>query len=892
MESMNMLLVLFMVTVLCCVKVKSISQDEVDEIGQSLRIKYDVLDNFIDADKKYLARVTLSNTGRLNITRGNWGLYFCSIRIIEPDHLPHNPSGYVIPGGSGIKVTHVNGCLHKLEPTSAFKGVATGRELVLEFKVKYFAVARTDIPPNWYIAAPSLKPQIINNTAGGALDFVGDFKTPRQYKRCTVDKYHPYSPEERYDKVDIEDLGEAPLLLVPSPVSITGPCGTSRVVLNESEWRIVYDEPLTEEAEYLAEKLNLTKEMKGSSKTQRSVIRLSIGSPVVMVDGKLSNSLEAYKLDVNEDPSVVIIGKGRAGVFYGIQTLLGIIDTNNSIPSILTIRDSPRYEYRGMHLDVGRNFKTKETVKRLLDAMATYKLNKFHFHLTEDEGWRLEIPGLEELTSVGSKRCHELKEQECLLPQLGSDPNGSKVKQFYSVLDYKEILEYAEKRHIEVIPEIDMPAHSRAAIKAMEARYQRFKKIGDDNKAQKYLLTEPGDPSRYISVQWFTDNAINPCMESTYTFVKHVVKEIVRMHQHFQKLKMFHFGGDEVAHGAWTNSTACKNFARRLGLKFSSADIVDKLKEYFVQRVANITKDESLDLGGWEDGMLGPKFVPYDRESIKSSQVFAYAWRGGGQRAYNLANAGYKVILSQATHLYFDHPYEPEPEERGYYWAARFTDTRKTFGYLPEDLYANVKVTKWGEPLDRTALCKEPNSCPPLNKTENILGMTGALWTETVRTADQMDSMVFPRLLALAERAWHKASWEDVKEEEERNRKEKEDWEKFANFLGYKELGRLDKMGIKYHIPVPGARVDGSKVKVRTVLPGLPVHFSTDGEVTWLNITDSTRVTGKVKLATRSADGLRLSRSIDFTVESSASKRVSNFVFAFSVVLFTRMISQ
>ncbi|EDO46502.1 predicted protein [Nematostella vectensis] len=590
--------------------------------------------------------------------------------------------------------------------------------------------------------------------------------------------------------------------------------------------------------------------MKGSSKTQRSVIRLTLGSPVVMVDGKLSNSLEAYKLDVNEDPSVVIIGKGNAGVFYGIQTLLGIIDTNNSIPSILTIRDSPRYEYRGMHLDVGRNFKTKETVKRLLDAMATYKLNKFHFHLTEDEGWRLEIPGLEELTSVGSKRCHDLKEQECLLPQLGSDPNGSKVKQFYSVLDYKEILEYAEKRHIEVIPEIDMPAHSRAAIKAMEARYQRFKKIGDDNKAQKYLLTEPGDPSRYISVQWFTDNAINPCMESTYTFVKHVVKEIVRMHQHFQKLKMFHFGGDEVAHGAWTNSTACKNFARRLGLKFSSADIVDKLKEYFVQRVANITKDESLDLGGWEDGMLGPKFVPYDRESIKSSQVFAYAWRGGGQRAYNLANAGYKVILSQATHLYFDHPYEPEPEERGYYWAARFTDTRKTFGYLPEDLYANVKVTKWGEPLDRTALCKEPNSCPPLNKTENILGMTGALWTETVRTADQMDSMVFPRLLALAERAWHKASWEDVKEEEERNRKEKEDWEKFANFLGYKELGRLDKMGIKYHIPVPGARVDGSKVKVRTVLPGLPVHFSTDGEVTWLNITDSTRVTGKVKLAT------------------------------------------
>lgn len=243
---------------------------------------------------------------------------------------------------------------------------------------------------------------------------------------------------------------------------------------------------------------------------------------------------------------------------------------------------------------------------------------------------------------VGSKRCHDLEERRCLIPQLGSPPEGFTTRQYYTKDEYQEILRHANKLHIEVIPEFDMPGHSHAAIKSMEARYHRLKTV-NETEAKKYLLTEIGDPSRYMTVQWFTGDATNPCIESTYNFVDHVVEALVRMHQSIQPLKLYHFGGDEVAKGAWTNSSACKTLATRLGYNFNAKDIVDKLKDYFVQRVANITQAKRLGLAGWEDGLLGPNYVPYKRENIKNNDVYGYAWRGGGQRTHNLANAGYKV---------------------------------------------------------------------------------------------------------------------------------------------------------------------------------------------------------------------------------------------------------
>ena len=198
-----------------------------------------------------------------------------------------------------------------------------------------------------------------------------------------------------------------------------------------------------------------------------------------------------------------------------------------------------------------------------------------------------------------------------------------------------------------------MPGHGNAAIKAMLARYEKLTKTGDKN-AKKYLLSELNDTSRYLSVQYYTDDAINPCLDSTYTFVDHLVGAVVRMHNETQPLTLYHFGGDEVAKGAWTKSTACRTLANRLGLNFSDSGIVDDLKDYFLKRVANITAGYGLDLAGWEDGLMSRNNVPYERNLISNKNVYGYAWDniwewGVGKRAYDLANAGYKVSARKSN---------------------------------------------------------------------------------------------------------------------------------------------------------------------------------------------------------------------------------------------------
>ncbi|XP_031565064.1 uncharacterized protein LOC116300345 isoform X2 [Actinia tenebrosa] len=830
-------------------------------MASKLDLRYKVISNLAYKGEKYTAKVNLTNKGQLPIKKSDWTIYFCSIRLVIPQ-----------TGSPPVKFEHINGCLHKLQPTAKFPDLLPGNSFDIDVTAKHWVAARTDVMPNWYVSAPGLKPKVITSTVGESLDFVEPFLTKEQWKRFPGDAYDPYTAKKRYDEVGIDVINSQDIpLIVPQPLSMTGLDKDKRMTI-DSEWKIYADSKLTTEAKVLADKFSMTVVTSAPSPSTK-VLRVAIGN--ITIAGSHSNSLEAYTLDIKVSTQMInIVGRSAAGVFYGIQSLLAITDDNDSVPEVF-IQDSPRYSYRGMHLDVGRNFMPKSAVFRLLDAMATYKMNKFHFHLSDDEGWRLEIPGLPELTQIGSKRCYDPTGLKCIQTDLGSGPDEPTSPNYYSVGEYKEILQYASDRHIQVIPEFDMPGHGYAAIKSMEGRFKK-KNSTNPSEAQKYLLTEADDPSEYLSVQYFKDDAINPCLESTYTFVEHIIKEVVLMHTNKQPLTIYHFGGDEVAHGAWTKSSACKNLAQQRGLNFSASDIVDQLKDYFVQRVATITKAKGLNLAGWEDGLLGKGDVPYNRSFITTPEVYAYAWNniwewGGGKRAYQLANAGYKVVMTQATHLYFDHPYEPDPEERGYYWATRFTDVRKTFGFMPDDLFANVENKRNGEPLTREELCKDPNMCVDLKNTENIVGMAGALWTETVRTADQMDSMIYPRLLAIAERAWHKASWEGMSDRNERNKKRTENWKQFANLLGQKEMARLDKMGVKYYVPPPGASLDGNKIRVRTSLPGLKIKYSDDDGKIWQDVTDKTLIHRNSKLATWSADGKRMSRIVDIAGQVKAN---------------------
>ncbi len=197
--------------------------------------------------------------------------------------------------------------------------------------------------------------------------------------------------------------------------------------------------------------------------------------------------------------------------------------------------------------------------------MAAYKLNRLHLHLADDEGWRVEIAGLPELTDIGARRCHDPSERTCLLAQLGAGPDPSTpVNGYYSRADYIEIVRAAQARHIQVIPSFDMPGHSRAAIKAMEARAARLRAEGKpEAEAGRYLLSEAGNKSVYSSIQHYTDNTINVCLDSAYAFLGKVVDEMAVLHAAAgQPLTRYHIGADETP-GAWSASPACAAYEAR-----------------------------------------------------------------------------------------------------------------------------------------------------------------------------------------------------------------------------------------------------------------------------------------------------------------------------------------
>lgn len=253
------------------------------------------------------------------------------------------------------------------------------------------------------------------------------------------------------------------------------------------------------------------------------------------------------------------------------------------------------------------------------------------------------------LLQIGARRCYDIDETKCLLPQIGSGPTfTTSGSGFYTTREYRDILKEAKRRHIEVIPEFDMPGHSRAAIKAMEVRHIKYARTNTEE-AMKFKLVEDNDPSKYISTQMFTDNAMNPCLNSTYAFIEYVMDQVLLLHQEIQPLRIFNFGGDEVAKGAWVNSTACQTMSN--SIKVSTT----KLKEYFFTRVAELAASKNLNLAAWEDGLMHGGSAVYDRDLAGSAEVYAYTWDnvwewGSAGRAYNLSNHNYKVSLLKPVH--------------------------------------------------------------------------------------------------------------------------------------------------------------------------------------------------------------------------------------------------
>lgn len=808
------------------------SQKQLTNFASTLNIRYQVISNHSNSpchpenaeSPCFTAKITLESPQRYAQT--GWEIYFSHIAPIRKQHNPK------------FHIEHLNGDLHRLTPSKTFTEFSAGSPETINFEADFWHLSETDPMPNYYIVAEGLEARIIASTKPRIDSETGLEYLPFIQKSLDPDKNFKRHSEDQSTQATASQLWQQDK--------------NAKLITSGLEFEVIptpkkLEKPNTAGTLDLA--AGLTPTLKGFSldKINAALTRLKTlgintsenGVPLLVEKIQKKDKLRgSYQLDIT--PNNIHIGAADAeGAANALNTIAGLIDLNSTQVAQLKIIDEPRYAFRGLHVDVARNFHSKEMMLRLLDQMAAYKLNKLHLHLADDEGWRLEIPGLPELTEIGSQRCHDLSEDSCLLPQLGSGPHkDSAVNGFYSIKDYVEILNAASARHIQIIPSLDMPGHSRAATKSMEARYRKYSRLEDSTLAQQYLLSEPEDTTVYSSIQFYSDNTLNVCIDSTYRFVEKVIDELQSLHaQANHPLTRYHIGADETA-GAWVNSPACQTLISQSDALNSSKD----LGPYFVQRIAAMLDKKEIEVAGWGDGMghVDPAKMP---TLVQSNAWTPLPW-GGHKEAHEQANHGWEVIISTPDATYFDTPYQADPKERGFYWATRSLSSRKVFEFMPDNLpvHAEFWPDRDGKSFSSDDRLQHDTdgkpSHSPMREGIAFSGLQGQLWSETVRSDEQAEYMIYPRLMALAERAWHKPEWavpydhqgalysEESSHFSPAKRGQRDtDWNRFANLLGQRELAKLDLVGIHYRLPTVGAQLKNGLLLATSSLPGLAIEY-------------------------------------------------------------------
>ncbi len=796
--------------------------------GAPISARWRLLENL--ADNRFEAELTLHNSGDRALAVP-WTLYFNTSMPIDARSI-----------SAPLALKRVNGDLYALRADKSSPPIGSGEDLVVQLNGSLWAINVSDAPSGLYIVG--------EDDSGGELPPVpvaleiGPFPVAEKIRRGAGDQVPVVTSALRYaaNKPLTQLPADALPPVIPTPIAFARRPGAVEI---DTATTILYEAPLATEAKSLAADLGRSfeiklEEAKDPSATQNS-IRLLLGNVNVAGTAKSSGD-EAYTLTVKPGAGIEIIGTDSAGVFYGIQTLRGLLPLESNAArgdplsiAAVEIADAPRFRYRGQHLDVARNFQRVETIKKLLDLMAFYKLNRFHWHLTDDEGWRFEVKSLPELTNVGGRRGHTLTESDQLIPSFGSGPvgEGSAGSGYYTQDEFIDVLRYAHARHIVVIPEIDVPGHSRAAIKAMAAQARTAQQ---DQRV--FQLTDPGDTSTYESVQGWRDNVMDPGRDDTYEFLDVVIGELADMYRRAgMQLECLHLGGDEVPRGAWESSPAC----RSISTPKPNLSRGQQLEIYFLKRACGLVEKQGATPACWDDCvMLAAADTDWPRRPV------AYVWNnvwGWGREdvAYRLANAGFDVVLANATNLYFDLAIEKDPLEPGYYWAG-FVDTRDALEFRPLDYFQNAEHNPLGQPLSADQFAKSERLTAV--GREHILGIQGSLWGENLRSPALLEYMAFPRMIALAERAWA-AEPKSARITDRTLRKAalNAEWNVFANALGQRELPRLAKLsgGVHYRVPPPGVVVRDGKVFANVAFPGLTIRYTTDGSEPTI---DSTKFVG------------------------------------------------
>jgi hexosaminidase len=473
--------------------------------------------------------------------------------------------------------------------------------------------------------------------------------------------------------------------LIPQPVHLDIKKGSKPFIINNKTKIVVKDNTLLKSANNLNAYLSKHFSVKLSI-TNKEVSENSIN----LVLNTTSNEFDdAYMLATSEK-YISIVGTSGPGVFYGIQTLIQLLPYHKNktlqVPA-LSIADHPRFAYRGMHLDVSRHFFDITFVKKYIDYLALHKLNTFHWHLTDDQGWRIEIKKHPKLTEIGAWRNGTIIG---LFPGTGNDK--LRYGGYYTQQEVKEVIQYAADRYIDVIPEIDVPAHSMAILATYPA-----------------LGTEP-EKKYEVAQTWGIFNRQNNVLqptEKTFKFLEEVLSEVMELFPS----PYIHIGGDEASKMWWKKSAVSQKIMRDNNLKDENA-----LQSYFIHRVEKFVNSKGKTIIGWDeilDGGLAPNAV-------------VMSWRGekGGIAA---AKQNHKVIMTPEATMYFNHSQFLKDDSLT---AARYLPLKAVYDYDPTPSILNKDEAKY------------------------IWGGQANLWTEYIANPAKVEYMLFPRLDALSEVLW------------------------------------------------------------------------------------------------------------------------------------------
>jgi len=790
--------------------------------GEEIVLTWEFLGNSA-SERYYNAKWILENRGKTILGEEGWALY-----------VNQQGSGVIQESVSGnVSIDHVNGDLLKISPKQGFQ-LDPGESVEIDYHNPGWMIKESEAP---------LAPYMVYGDKEQTAVLVKDYRV-LPFPALEI-IFPPSSGIPLPNAEWIYEQTRPVSLLEPGTTGNVLPTPAREVYTGETITldqgvKIIHQEGLDNEAEYLAD---LLKQVTGPVPEISEGKDGGAGTILLLLDDNMVNGPEGYKLNIAPDEGIVITGGDKAGLFYGIQSLLSMIPPeawgNSTGPVEINagvIIDQPAFQYRGFHLDVARNFIEPEHIKRLIDVMAFYKLNKLHLHLTDDEGWRLEIPSLPELTQVGAYRGFTVDESDYLMPSYGSGPDpfaeGNHGSGYISRESFIELLKYADTRHIQVIPEINFPGHARAAIKSMEARYDRLMKEGKQEEAEYFRLIDPADTSVYSSAQIFNDNVVCVCTEGPYRFYEQVVEDISKMYSEAGlALTTIHTGGDEVPRGVWRGSPICQAFLEQ----HPEIGGAGNLQAYFGERLFEIMKRKGLVMAGWEEVAMKRnergRWIP--NPILVGEDVLPYVWNSLGRNldlGNRLANAGFPVVLCNVNNFYFDLAYTHHPAERGQYWGG-FVRTRSAFEFIPFDVFKSTLYGRYGEPYDPET---DFNGMEKLNpgSYSKVIGLQAELWSETVKGGTMAEYYYLPKLIGFAERAWvGQADWGVIADQDKRVAAMNLDWNRFANIVGQREMPRLDYLfgGYNYRLPPPGAIVKDGILSANIDFPGLIIRYTTDG---------------------------------------------------------------